>query len=301
MGPLTATLLWAVLAAEGEGVALPADTSVLRLDDSMTVSWALPAGARPDCRPLLDPGGVPWLECGGRFLDGPERRGLYAIDRHVDDAAWLPSGALFFSAGGALAPVRLSEAFAPAGGPPILAFHARMRFPYSSLRLFAGSGPGDALYVVGRDEKAGRDEVVVLQREGTDWVARKLVSISEGITAVAGDGVTTAVAAGGRIVLLRTGPAGKAAALEPLGDVGAVVTGLAWSPDVGVLYATAEAVGFAGSALKLDLVRTPAAGLALRGTSLFVSLSQGRGVLRVEGMGFLKLLDDGLARERVGP
>jgi hypothetical protein len=260
---------------------LPADTRLTGLFGKPTLQWwydASPAG----CGLLVDPASKPWFLCGKRYLAGLEYGANIGFDRRVDDAAWLDGGLVFVAVDDKLGVVPVKEHIKETKGKGIkfLATKVLGRFPMTGMKLSAGTG--DVLYVIGRDTTTQKQDLYLVRKTGDGWSTRFLLATRAGVSAVAGDGTRTFVAIGPRIV--EVGEKTTTPVLSPRPERAAEVTGLEYGPKLGLFYTTAKGVGYAGTHYHFQFLKTPDTQIRLSGTSLFVLLGGGRGVLKLDDL-----------------
>lgn len=253
------------------------------MDALLAVAIALPPGARTALRVLVPPAPESTLRSrgldGARLALGPGGRPLLAAGDQVSDFAagrrfWLsrgfsdaaaPAGApLFFASGEDLG-------FAAPGETATLPFQPLCALPVRGARLF----PGDAgaLYVEGRAAEGPGREVWVLTPPLR--VLRRVLATTQKVAAAAGDGRVTFVAMG-RLVARVEGERFEPVFLHPTDEV----TGLAYSREGGLFYATATGVGLAGGP-EAEFLRAPAPAIQAAGRDLFVLLRGSLAVLEV--------------------
>jgi len=275
-------LLGAVaLGAEPEVAPFPPDTHRAPGVSFVQVEWALPASSRSGCPMLVRDDGELWLLCDGRLLFSTSRPHFEVADRPVDAAVWFGPSSWLTLSGNELGTLPLLN-----GAPPLMG-HTRSlgKLPLPSPKLAAGEG---AAYAFGR--AGDRDQVLWLERDARQLRPHVLGTIDGHIAAVAGNGATTLVAIGRRIVaVFGTGAQEEVRILQQ--HPSEELTGLAYSSNLGVFYATATSVGFAGLGGIIELLRTPGARIAASKDALYVQLNGDRGVLKLTGLELLSGFD----------
>lgn len=271
---------------------LPKDTYLIPFSSEVTPNWVLDKTPKGGCRLILDVKAVPWLTCRERFLLAPQYGRMFRLDKPISDVAWLDDGFIFAGSRGKLAVIPVIQALerkpAQAVEPLRLKFLGLVRLEDMKLAI----ADGNSLYVYGRDPETGSTKIFIV-RSGDKWSVAPLTATKEKVTAVAGDGKRTFVAIGRRV--LQFIPA-KTAGAEPQAQTifvhpDSVITGLDYSLKLGLFYVTAEGVGFIGESYYFELLSSPHTQIRLAGSSLFIMLSQERGVLRLDGMNVFKELD----------
>lgn len=292
----TVLLLASLLPAPaGASAFLPEVFFLLPAGSSVAVRVAVPPAedavlARlgwSDARFSVGPGGSVWF-----FHDGEEAVSFSSgrrlrLDRPFQDAAALPGGGLLFVAEDDLGFAVESEGLSARAS----AFQPFARLPVEDARLF----PGDrgVLYVAGTGRRSGRREVWALGPEppaggrtrGPVRTLRKVLSTTEKVSAVAGDGRDCFVAIGRMVARVDESKGGLSPVfLHPSEEV----SGLGYSAAAGLFYATVSGAGALGSEGSAEFLRAPAPALLARGPDLFVFLRDSLAVLRVEGAGRIR-------------
>ena len=215
----------------GDGT--PADVGGV-LPPGMTGTWLvrfakpLTSEAARDARFALDAEGHAWLTLGDTMvLARPEMDPaidalrIAGVDR-IDDAAWMPGGALLVISGTTLGQVGENG------------FAKILDLPSAGMRIEPASA--EECYLFGGTGAESRGDVYLYRKGGG---LLRLVRSQQPVTAVAGSGRFTFFAVGPNIFVHADG--------EPVRTVyaaGSDVTSLALVPPSGVLYTTAGSVGY---------------------------------------------------------
>ncbi|MBI4347981.1 MAG: hypothetical protein HY553_14085 [Elusimicrobia bacterium] len=257
-----------LLLPEGSGIAVRVVVAPAGSDAAARLGWE-------NVRFALGPGEAVWFAHDGseaaNFTQGYRLR----LERGFDDVAGAGVALLFASSG--------DLGYAVAGASAGLgAFQPVAALPVDGARLFAGDA--GVLYVAGRGRRGPRPwELWALGGRPPDpatglpaW--RKLLSSTERVTAAAGDGRETFVALG-KLVGRLEGATVKGVFLHPREDV----SGLAYSRESGLFYATAGGGGAIGESGSVEFLRAPRPQLLARGGSVFVFLPRALALLRLDG------------------
>ncbi|MDE2510575.1 MAG: hypothetical protein KGL74_05590 [Elusimicrobia bacterium] len=247
--------------------------------------WVFDSTTTAHFRFDVDPRGAPW------FVDGHDRLLLDFLvmegniipmrtESRFDDGVFLDGGVHPFCAGRRLAFLHVEDKGQRTleNGLVQVQFKPFLNLPDGDCRLF--SGGQRTIYVVLHKGAGGGDDIFLLRSDPRrPRKLEKILSASEPITALAGDGDKTYYAAGREIYELSRGET-KA---KPFYSADEPVTGLAYSAAAGVFYATTSHVGFASPAFQMNFLTSPDPEIALRGDAVYVRLSQKLAVLKISG------------------
>ena len=162
----------------------------------------------------------------------------------------------------------------------MMKFNPLMGLPYKGLRLFPGEK--NAFYLAGRNPKTGNYEVYLFQAGKEETAIKKLFVTRKNISAVAGDGKTTYVAAGNSVQRVLSGETKpKNVFIHPRESI----TGLEFSSGSGLFFTTGSSVGFAGKKKNFEFMRSPNCRIRLRNERLYILLGNSYGMLQIEGIG----------------
>jgi len=203
----------------------------------------------------VDPDGLPAVADGGRLkLFGSAQELLTLNTPKIDDFAWMRDGKLLLVTQGRLAAV------SPEGIVPSLAL------PSAKMRIRPAGA--DTAYVFGGPQEPANHGVYIFSRQGK---IAKLVDLPDPITAVAGDGSTTYVAAGN--VILRIAVNEPIRAILKTKDP---IISIESAPDDALFYSTKSSVGYVDHLSRaFDFIRGEGGLLRARGSMLYVLLSNG--------------------------
>ena len=233
----------------------------------------------------VDRDGYPWLGDHGKTLLNVLKRQLVKVDQEYTDVAFFDNGAILLCTKKSLGFLEDAPDQVKKGNKYLMRFHPVAPLPYKNMRLFAGDQ--NAIYLVGRNPKDGKDELFALAPDASGKKAFvKLAAVKEGIAAVAGDGRTTYFASGRLIAKLAPGrPKAERVLLHP----SSAVTQLAYAAKSGLFYATDKAVGYVGKK-PFEFLKARRLALRLRNDALFVLFVNEQHVLCISGAsGFSKL------------
>lgn len=278
---------------------LPPDTALVPLTADMHFEWSLDKTPSGGCLMTADPKGSLWLLCRQRFLIGPAYGAIFPLDRAVDGVAWSQSGLLFATSGGEAGVFPVAEALKARQRPPMpLAFKRLGKFPMTTIHLAGGAG--NVFYAFGRNDKTSKNDIYVLQKRRGRWGVKLLAATLSPVSAVAGGPERVFIASGKRVISIPSRTAKSQRLRVIFSDLKSEITGLAYSPKTGLLYATERGAGFIGDDLHFRFLTSRNVSIQLDGTSLLVMLSDQRGVLKIEGMdsllGWNKRLAEALKR-----
>lgn len=236
----------------------------------------------------VSPDGHPWFVDGvDRVLMSPTEELLVRTPGPFDDSVFLDGGAHLVCTDHYLAIPHADdkEHRKTENGVLQIQLQAFLKLDHGDCRLF--SGGKNLLYIVQHNKTTGKDEVSTLRSgSGEKAKAEKILSTNERITALAGDGEKTYFAMGKWIMELTRGDSKARIFYTP--DEPA--TGLAYSPETGVFYATKAHAGFAGRDFQMNFLTSPDPEIALRGDDVYIRLSGTLAVLKVSGAGRFKTL-----------
>lgn len=291
-----------VVEAQPITLALPADCGVevrwvsppLDADQLWDAGWSpqYESGFRVSFD--VDASGQPWFcmretdKTPAQILN-PIRQYRFGLSHPWQGMVCLDNGALLFYTAHDLGFISSVQTPPVKDGLPILPFQPVVALPVLDARVY--SGTNDAVYVVGRADN-GDQEVYLLQPEvllnGQQRALRNFRKIftasATEIEAVTGDGRTTFVSLGQAIARVTADGQTQPDILVHPTDV---VRQLAFSPDVGLFYATDTAVGMAGENGAWDFFPTGSPQIALRGDSLYVWRWETWGVLALDHVSHL--------------
>ena len=229
----------------------------------------------------VDSDGDPWFTNGdSRRLINPVKGYSILSSAEFNDVAFLGNGARIVGTDSYLGEL---EPPGPDGrlesGLPVYNFIGEIRLSRDGCRLY--SGVADALYVLCHNRKTGQDEISVLKKRSGKEPAAKIFGTDFKVSAVAGDGDETYVAAGRMIIKL----AQEESKPEIFFALKEDVTGLAYSRKAGLFYATPTSVGFVSQDFNMVIIKSPNPEIAMRGDKLYVRLARTFGVISVAGTG----------------
>jgi hypothetical protein len=283
--------------ASADGVhVFPKTAFALPMVDGIKMDWVIPPsagqfhGKAKSARLRFDvsPDGHPWFVGGAeRVLMSPNEELLVRTPGPFDDAVFLDGGAHLACTDRYLAVPHAEEKEHSKfeNGVLQVQLQAILKLEHRDCRLFTGGK--SLLYIVQHNDESGKDEVSTLRSGGgAPAKAEKILSTSECITALAGDGEKTYFAMGKWIMELSRGDSKAKRFYAP--DEPA--TGLAYSTAAGVFYATKAHVGFAGPNFQMNFLTSPDPEIALRDDAVYVRLSGTLAVLKVSGAGKFKTL-----------
>ncbi|HEX4046973.1 MAG TPA: hypothetical protein VH309_04025, partial [Elusimicrobiota bacterium] len=232
------------------GRAFPKTAFSLPLVDGIKMDWVLPPSLSQlkgkaktaHLRFDADPAGHPWFADGAdRVLMSPKEDIIIRTAARFDDSVFLDGGAQLVCTDRYLAIPSAGdkEHRKLENGLLQVDLRAFLKLDHPGCRLF--SGGKDLLYIVVHNEETGKDEVSTLRSgDGAPARAEKILSSSERITALAGDGDKTYFVLGKWIMELPRG-ASKA---KPIFAPKDTPTSLAYSKRDGLFYATKSEMGF---------------------------------------------------------
>lgn len=273
---------------------LPEGYRLLDATGETKASWTLPLGRAGGCAVAVDPGAGPWLGCGSRFLIGPTYVVMYEADRAFESPTWLADGALLAVSGHDVGLLSLGKAIKSKKAIGKAPFKTLASFPGQAIRLFAGAGSNAYVAASGSEGTS----LYLLSRGPKGWSRHKLFTTAGRVAAAAGDGRLTFVAMGRRVVGLGRKKDGSVELQLMLEHPDADVESLAFSPQLGLFYATAEAAGYLGGRFWFEFLRAPSPRLSIAGPDLVV-LPSGGGALRLSGLQGYRARDAELAEDGV--
>ena len=289
---------WAAAPEKPLGRVFPKTAFALPLVDGVKMDWVFPPsqsklqGKAKDMhfRFDVDPDGNPWFIAGAdRFLMSPTLDLAVRTPGKFDDAVFIDGGAHLVCTDRYLAVPHAEEDKEQRkfeNGTLQIRLDAFLKLEHADCRLF--SGGKNLLYIVQHDDKTGKDEVSTLRSGGgVPAKAEKILSSSERITALAGDGDKTYFAMGGWIMELSHGET-KA---KPFYRPEEPATSLGYSASTGLFYATKAHAGFASPSFQMTFLTSPDPEIALRGDAVYVRLSRTLAVLKVTGASKFKTLN----------
>ena len=234
----------------------PADASAAR-------SWRLAAG----------PDGRPWFfdAAAGLLLEGGSERAV-ALDRPIEDFAWMPGGDPVACTKEMLGFISFDE-----GASATAQFVPLLPLAYGNCRLFPGGA--DTLYLIERDPAGGEEQLFALALKGGTPSVAKLLSTKSYIGAAAGEGGELFFSIGDRIFRVRPG----ASEPELYFKARREITGLQYSSAAGLFFATPDGIGFAGPNFQLRFLVAPHPEFALAGGALLARPAGGFSVLAIDG------------------
>ncbi len=268
---------------------IPATELAIPWDRGVTVNWVLPAdpekrGKSPDHFVFaVDGRGQPWFGFDQDVLVNPVGKYFLSPDVRYEDFAWLDSGEAVLCTQTQLGTLVAAEPANP-DGPLPARFRPAVALPEKSWSLYPGRK--QTLYLAGSDRWGRQGEVYLLNPQKESARMEKLFATEKAIGAVAGDGDTTYVAVDRLIIRLRAGGKREGVFAHPREDI----TGLDYSPEAGLFYATAKGIGFIGERGRYEFMKTPEPAIRLRGNSLYVLLGKTYGVIRIDGVSAFKNL-----------
>ena len=203
----------------------------------------------------VDPDGLPAVAEGARLkLFGSAQELLTLNTPKIDDFAWMRDGKLLLVTQGRIAAV------SPEG------IILSLALPFAKMRIRPAGA--DTAYVFGGPEEPANHDVYLFSREGK---IAKLVNLPDPITAVAGDGNKTYVAAGNVILRIAMNEPIRAMlkAKEPIISIES-------APNDALFYSTKSSVGYVDHLSRaFDFIRGEGGLLRTRGSMLYVLLSNG--------------------------
>lgn len=293
---LISSISWAGSQAVTGGHVFPKTAFALPLVDGIKMDWVIPPSlsqlkGKAKAAVLrfdVDPAGHPW------FVGGPDRVLMSPAEDHIIRTAGRFNDSVFLDGGAQLVCTERYLAVPITGdqehrkledGLLQVELKAFLKLDHAGCRLF--SGGENLLYIVLHDEKTGKDEVSTLRSGGgVPAKVEKILSVSERITALAGDGDKTYFAMGRWIFELSHGET-KA---KPFLSLKEPATSLGYSVRTGVFYATKSNVGFVSPNFEMTFLTSPDPEIALRGDDIFVRLSRTLAVLKISGASKFKTL-----------
>ena len=288
--------------AQGTMLALPADCGVevrwvsppLDADQLWNNGWSGKYENTFRVHFEVDASGQPWFsirqtdKAPSQILN-PLRQYRFALSHPWQGMVCLDNGASLYYTTHDLGFIGSTDEPSVKNGLPILPFQPLVALPLLNCRVY--SDAHDAIYVVGQSDE-GSQEVYLLQPEmlsdGRHRVLRslrKVFTASAGnIEAATGDGRTTFISLGQAVARVtadgQTQP-------EILVHPEEIIRQLAYSPDVGLFYATDDAVGMAGENGAWDFLPVTWSQIALRGDSLYVCRYEDWGIFALDHISHL--------------
>ncbi|MHB1457315.1 MAG: hypothetical protein ACYC0V_10410, partial [Armatimonadota bacterium] len=274
------------------------------------ITLSLPAGstmrARWICAPMdqaeveklnlytssftIDSNAQPWLSRGSLALINPLKQQVFQLSQMYDSFACLDNGIMLFAAAGrlgfAVPPEKLTK---DKSGLPIMNFQPITDIPISGYQISAGYG--DCVYLHGRST-TGESDVYLIKPEKLSGALKtrvrstvKIFSTKERINAVAGDGIDTYIASDKLILKINeSGGEISKVYLDPESDV----SGLAYSPQSGLFYATDKNIGYIGPNGSIQLAAMSYGSICLRKGTLYLLMRDTLGILALENVGSLR-------------
>lgn len=282
---------------EGVSVALP-------LESQVKVRWVCPPGDANDAEKArwygnhcfaVDASGQPWLALpNAGLILRPTQQLHFRLSHPFTGMACLPNGALLFVTDHDLGMIGATDRPAVKKGVPVLPLQPVLSLPAPGRSVGRGldrpaawrayPGSGNCLYVVGTDGDNGQEILLLQPQAGKDDPRqvlrsfRQIFASARPVLAVAGDGQTTYAALGRTVVRIGAGRTDTQWWVHPTDEV----KELAYSPDVGLFYATERAVGVLTSTGAWEFLRGYRADLALQGGSLYIFLPETLAVLALD-------------------
>ncbi|MGB9907019.1 MAG: hypothetical protein ACPLRR_06510 [Candidatus Saccharicenans sp.] len=298
-----------------QGRLLPEVEILLPENSPVKVNWILPPVDRAALEMHLndrwfsvDGQGFPWIGLDGRLLINPIKNYSAFFPEYFTSFTHLDNGALIIATDEdfGFIPADQELDYDPDTGYPILGYQPLAWLPGEvdgsgeeivSRTLYRGEG---CLYFMVRKAVPGQEyrekyEVYCLtpgsvsgsgQSSGAAFpVFVPVYTSDESITAVTGNGERTFIAHGQMVLLVTSGsPQPEVFYDHPVDPILA----LDYTTEAGLFYATNYSVGLMSKGAALELMRVPYPRIFLRGSSLYVMLSEQAAVLQVENVGFLK-------------
>ena len=273
---------------------LPENTKlVLPSSPEINVNWILPFNVKlnkkwgKNFRFDIDKKGIPWFGYAKKILTNPLEQLAIETDQHYIDFAWLDTGELAMCTDTALGYLSNKPLTRKDNALPMLQFKPVLSLPYKNFRLFPGKG--NTLYLLGRNPRSRNYEIYVLQEKKGKGIIKKLFATEKKISAIAGDGEQTYIAAGRLIVKL----------IPEKNDMESIflhpkerITGLDYSPKSGLFYTTESAIGFVSDDNRFEFMKSPDTQIRIRDKSLYILLGETYGVLKIDGINKFKNLKD---------
>ena len=229
----------------------------------------------------VDAKGIPWFGNGKRkLMVNPLKNSLFLLSEPFLDFAWLQSGQLIILTNTTLGFLDNSrEPVTGASGLPIMPFKPGMGMPYAGMRLTVAGN--QALYIQGQNPRDKQYEVYLLKAAEGEKGPRAvtLFASEEAVTATAGDGGSLFVAVGRLVVRVRVEKE-KGNMVGVFAHPTQEITGLAFSKEAGLFYATASAIGYVGED-NYEFMKSPKTRISLHGKELYVFLGAGNGVIKI--------------------
>ena len=274
---------------------LPENTKlVLPSSPEINVNWILPFNVKlnkkwgKNFRFDIDKKGIPWFGYAKKILTNPLEQLVIETDQHYIDFAWLDTGELAMCTDTALGYLSNKSLTRKDNALPMLQFKPVLSLPYKNFRLFPGKG--NTLYLLGRNPRSRNYEIYVLQEKKGEGIIKKLLATEKKISAIAGDGEQTYIAAGRLIVKL----------IPEENDMESIflhpkerITELDYSPKSGLFYTTESAIGFVSDDNRFEFMKSPNTQIRVRDKSLYVLLGETCGVIRIDGINKFKNLKVG--------
>lgn len=219
--------------------------------------------------------GEPLIIYERKVIFNPLAEYVMIIDEPVKDLVCLENSVLLISDGSKIGFITFdqSKKTLPTGR-----FIPIANLPIGEVKIFGGS---DTVYAVKWNQKAGQSEVFLFDR--AKRVFRRLLTVSQRIEAVTGDGQRIFFASGktigefvnGKISILYEHPS-------------QTIEEIFFNEKVGLVYRTSKGVGFVKDGSALEFLQAEAISIFLRGTSLFVLFDSISGVLELKNIDDLK-------------
>jgi hypothetical protein len=238
----------------------------------------------------MDDSGRVWFGRDGKYILAPGNSFAFSLNELFDDFVATGKNSLLFAAKGYLgiippykASKKLVESFA---------FQPLVKLPAENCRLFPAAA--GYVYIAGLSQRDGSDELYLaggsddlklLEGRGTAFVYKKIFTSGKRISAVAGDGKTTFIAAESLVVCIKTG-ADKIEGIfkHPVEQI----TGLAYDRSAGLFYCTQKGVGYAGENGSVEFLKVINPQIAISAGKLYVYIRDENAVLEISGINDFK-------------
>lgn len=223
------------------------------------------------------------LIAGGRVIFYPELQLFLTSKVPIQEFVWLAEGNMLVHSGKELGFLEINEDLkteSPAEKKKgLLHFNPLFTLPYKQSRLFGSYL--DSFYIVGRNEKENRNEIIAWNLAADKAPAKPLYATDTEISAVAGSPEKTFFASGRGVFMLEKG---KASAKLVYTHAREDIRDLIYRPDVGLFFTTGNGAGYIGEKEQYEFLAYPGVELRLKGKALYVRFgSVANGIMKITG------------------